>query len=160
MRFLVLLAFALWCLTVCADVLERRVVAVADGDTIMLLDSNRQQHTIRLAGIDAPEKAQPYGQRSKQHLSDLAFGKGAKADCYKIDRYDRDVCTVFVNGQDVGLLQFDAGLAWWFRKYAHEQLPRDRIDYEAAEDRAAADRIGLWQDANPVPPWEWRQKHR
>ena len=65
-----------------------------------------------------------------------------------------------MNGQDVSLAQLDAGLAWWFRKYAHEQLPRDRIDYEAAEDRAAADRLGLWQDANPVPPWEWRHKHR
>ena len=142
-----------------AEVLDGRVVAVADGDTLTLLDSNRQQHRIRLAGIDAPEKAQPFGQRSKQHLSELAFGKDAKADCYKVDRYDRDVCTVFVNGQDVGLAQLDAGLAWWYRKYAHEQLPRDRIDYEAAEDRAAADRVGLWQDANPVPPWEWRYKH-
>jgi endonuclease YncB( thermonuclease family) len=136
------------------------VVGVADGDTITLLDSNRQQHRIRLAGIDAPEKAQPFGQRSKQHLSDLAFGKQAKADCYKIDRYDRDVCTVYVDGKDIGLAQIDAGLAWWFRKYAHEQLPKDRIDYEAAEDRAAADRVGLWQDKNPVPPWEWRREHR
>ncbi len=136
------------------------MVAVADGDTITLLDSNRQQHRIRLAGIDAPEKAQPFGQRSKQHLSELAFGKEAKADCYKVDRYDRDVCTVYVGGKDVGLAQLDAGLAWWYRKYAHEQLPRDRTDYEAAEDRAAADRTGLWQDKNPVPPWEWRREHR
>jgi endonuclease YncB( thermonuclease family) len=111
-------------------------------------------------GSTRQRKTQPFGQRSKQHLSELAFGKEAKADCYKVDRYDRDVCTVYVNGKDVGLAQLDAGLAWWFRKYAHEQLPRDRIDYEAAEDRAAADRIGLWKDANPVPPWEWRHKHR
>ena len=72
----------------------------------------------------------------------------------RIDRYDRDVRTVYVNGKDVGLAQLDAGLAWWFRKYAHEQLPRDRIDYEAAEDR-----VGLWQDKHPVPPWEWRHEH-
>jgi endonuclease YncB( thermonuclease family) len=77
-------------------------------------------------------------------LSELAFGKEAKADCYKIDRYDRAVCTIDVNGRDVGLAQLDAGLAWWYRKYAHEQLPRDRVVYESAEDRAAADRIGLW----------------
>ena len=81
-----------------ADVLEGRVVSVADGDTSTLLDSNRQHHRIRLAGIDAPEKVQPFGQRSKQHLSELAFGKDGKADCHKIDRYDRGVCTVFVNG--------------------------------------------------------------
>jgi endonuclease YncB( thermonuclease family) len=160
MRSLLLFLLAFSALPAWAEVIEGRVVSVADRDTITLLDSNRQQHRIRLAGIDAPERAQPFGQRSKQHLSELAFGKEAKADCYKVDRYDRDVCTVYVNGKDVGLAQLDAGLAWWFRKYAHEQLPRDRIDYEAAEDRAAADRIGLWKDANPVPPWEWRHKHR
>jgi len=74
--------------------------------------------------IDAPEKAQPFGQRSKQHLSQLVFGKQAKADCYKVDRYDRDVCTVYVDGKDVGLAQLEAGLAWWFRKYAHERRLR------------------------------------
>ena len=119
------------------------MVGVADGDTITLLDANRQQHRIRLAGIEsALRKLSRSASASKQHLTGAAFGKDAKADCYKIDRYDRDVCTVYVNGKDVGLAQLDAGLAWWFRKYAHEQPPKDRIDYEAAEDRAAADRIG------------------
>ena len=65
-----------------------------------------------------------------------------------------------MTGRDVGLAQLDAGLAWWFRKYAHEQLPRDRVDYEAADDGAATDRIGLWQDANAMPPWEGRHMHR
>jgi len=71
-------------------ILEGRVASVADGVTITLLASNRQQHKIRLAGIDAPERAQPFALRSKQHLSERAFGKDANADCYKIDRYDRD----------------------------------------------------------------------
>ena len=158
-RLPALLAFAVWSATASAEILEGRVVGIADGDTITLLDSNRQQHRIRLAGIDAPEKAQPFGQR-EQHLSGLAFGKDAKADWYKIDRYDRDVCIIYVNGKDVGLAQLDAGLAWWFRKYAHEQPPKERIDHEAAEDRAAADSVGLWQDKTPIPPWEWRHQHR
>jgi len=98
--------------------------------------------------------------RSKQHLSDLAYRRKAKADCYKTDRYGREVCAVFVDGKDVGLEQIMAGMAWWFRKYASEQLPRNRIDYESAEEKAAADRTGLWQDANPVPPWEWRARSR
>ena len=110
-----------------------------------------------MENIDAPEKSQPFGQRSKEHMSELAFGKEARADCYKVDRYGRDVCTVFVNGKDVGLAQLDAGLAWWYRKYAHEQHPRDRAEYESVEDRAAADLVGLWQDKNPIPPWEWRR---
>jgi endonuclease YncB( thermonuclease family) len=75
-----LLAFALWSLTVWADVLEGRVVGVADGGTITLLDGNRQQHGIRLAGIDAPEKAQPFGLRSKQHLSKNSFVKKCTKD--------------------------------------------------------------------------------
>ena len=159
MRLLVVLLFVLRSAAVWAEVVQGRVVFVTDGDTITLLDGSRQQHKIRLAGIDAPEKGQAFGQRSKQHLADLAFGKDAKADCYKVDRYGRDVCTVYVNGQDVGLAQLDAGLAWWYRKYAHEQPPKERTDYESAEDRAAADRVGLWQDANPMPPWEWRRAH-
>jgi len=156
--FLLLLAlgsFAAW-----ADVLEGRVIGVADGDTITLLDSNHQQHRIRIGGIDAPEKGQPFGTRSKMNLSNLAFGRDARADCYKVDRYRRDVCTIYVHGKDVGLAQIEAGLAWWYRKYAHEQHPRDRVAYESAEDRAAADRVGLWQDKHPVPPWEWRSEHR
>ena len=75
MRSLTLVLLALWVLSAWAETFEGRVVSVADGDTITLLDSNRQQHRIRLAGIDAPEKAQPFGQRSKQHLSELAFGR-------------------------------------------------------------------------------------
>ncbi len=93
-----LLVAAIRSVAASADVFEGRVVGVTDGDTITILDAQRQQHKIRLAGIDAPEKGQPYGQRSKQHLADLAFGKDAKAECYKRDRYGREVCTVYVNG--------------------------------------------------------------
>jgi endonuclease YncB( thermonuclease family) len=103
MHAVLLLILGVSSLTAWADLIEGLVVAVADGDTITLLDSNRHQHKIWLAGIDAPEKAQPFGQRSKQHLAEMAFGKEAKADCYKVDRYDRDVCNVYVNGKDVGL---------------------------------------------------------
>jgi endonuclease YncB( thermonuclease family) len=159
MRTAILLASALWCLPALAELTEGRVVAVADGDTITLLGVSKTQHKIRIAGIDAPEKAQPFGQRSKQSLSALAFGQQARADCYKQDRYGREVCTVFVDGKDVGLAQLDAGLAWWFRRYANEQAPKQRLEYESAEDRAAADRVGLWQDENPVPPWERRKGH-
>src|SRR5262245_23816661 len=124
----------LLCLALClapaawADVLSGKIVSVADGDTVTLLDGDNQQHRIRLAGIDAPEAHQAHGQRSRQHLAELTYRKEAKADCYKRDRYGRSVCTVYVDGQDVGLAQLDAGMAWWFRKYAHEQPPRQRVD--------------------------------
>jgi endonuclease YncB( thermonuclease family) len=62
-------------------------------------------------------------------MAELAFGKKAAADSYKIDRYRRLICTVYVDGKDVGLAQLDAGLAWWYRKYANEQPPQERLTY-------------------------------
>ena len=72
--------------------LTGRVVSVADGDTVTLLDANLRQHRIRLSGIDAPEKRQPFGNRSRLHLGALVFGKQVTADCPKKDRYKRAVC--------------------------------------------------------------------
>jgi endonuclease YncB( thermonuclease family) len=135
-------------------------VGITDGDTITLLDSANRQHKIRLGGIDAPERGQPFGNVSRQHLAGLTIGKQAEADCPKVDRYERLVCRVLVDGKDVALAQLNAGLAWWYRKYANEQPPQERLTYEAAEDKAAVDRIGLWTDKNPVPPWEWRRLKR
>jgi endonuclease YncB( thermonuclease family) len=94
MRLLLLFLLAVWSPSGWAEVVEGRVVGVADGDTITLLDKHYHQHRIRIAGIDAPELGQPFGRRSKQHMAQLAFGRDAKADCYKVDRYDRDVWKV------------------------------------------------------------------
>ena len=132
------------------------VVSVADGDTITLLDNTQTQHKIRLGGIDAPEKAQPYGQPSKQSLSDMVFGKTVTVDTDKTDRYGREVGKVLVDGMDANLEQLKKGLAWHYKAYEREQTPSGRRNYAAAEKDAAAARLGLWQDAEPVPPWEWR----
>jgi endonuclease YncB( thermonuclease family) len=123
-----------------------------------VLDSQHQQHKIRLAGIDAPEKKQPFGQRSKQHLSDIVFDKEVTLDCGKVDRYRREVCVVLIKGRDANLTQIEAGMAWWYRKYAKEQTAQQRVNYEAAEVRARAGKMGLWTDADPVPPWEFRHR--
>ena len=93
-------------------VVEGRVVGVSDGDTITVLDDANTQHKIRFAGISAPEKAQPFGERSKQSLSALVFQKRAEACCHKKDRYGREVCAVYVDLRDVGLEQIRAGMAW------------------------------------------------
>jgi endonuclease YncB( thermonuclease family) len=116
-----------------ADELRGEVVKVTDGDTLTLLTADKHQHKIRIAGIDAPERKQPFGNRSKQNLSRLAYGKEAEADCPKRDRYGRQVCKVYVAGQDVGLRQIYDGLAWWYRAYAHEQSSEDRKRYEFEE---------------------------
>ncbi len=143
-----------------AEQITGRIIGVADGDTVTLLDASKQQHKIRLSGIDAPEKAQPFGQRSKQHLADLAHGREVIADCGKVDRYQRRVCKILLNGRDLNLQQIEVGLAWWYRKYLSEQQLFDRSSYEAAESLARNDRRGLWRDSDPMPPWDWRKSSR
>ena len=148
-----------------------RVIGVSDGDTISVLDDQRQVHKIRLAGIDAPEKAQPFGQRSKAGMSATVFNREVEVIGSKRDRYGRIVAKVLVaetecaaadcpKSRDAGLLQVQAGLAWWYRAYAREQRPEDRVRYEAAETGARQQRMGLWQDKDPTPPWDWRRQPR
>lgn len=137
-----------------------RVVGVSDGDTITLLDASRQQHKIRLSGIDAPEKAQPYGQHSKEHLSRLIFNRQVSAECGKTDKYRRQVCKVVLDGTDINLAQIRAGMAWWYRQYAREQADADRAVYERAEYGAQEARLGLWRHPNPEAPWEWRHRRK
>lgn len=145
-----------------AIALEGRVVGVSDGDTITLLDAGNKQHKIRLAGIDAPESGQAFGNRAKQALSDCAFGKKATTEGTKIDKYGRTVAKVIVGGVDCNLRQIELGFAWHYKKYENEQTPIDRRSYANAEERAVALKSGLWADlatgvlAKPVPPWEWR----
>jgi endonuclease YncB( thermonuclease family) len=150
-----------------AETLLGRVVGVADGDTITVLDADRQQHKIRLQGIDAPEKAQPFGERSKQNLSRMVFGKDVRVEWEKRDKYKRIVGKVWVQPEscptcpmtlDAGHAQITVGLAWWYRKYAGEQSPQDRSAYEFSEQEARERRVGLWADPDPVPPWEWRRR--
>ncbi len=88
------------------------VVHVADGDTITVLDAGKVQHKVRLAGIDAPEKAQPFGQRSRESLADLVAGRTVIVETHKKDRYGRYVGKVILNSRDVNLEQIRRGMAW------------------------------------------------
>jgi len=145
---------------VAARDLAGRVVGVQDGDTVTVLDASNQQHRIRLAGIDAPEKAQAFGTAAKEHLARLAYGKQADLRCAKRDRYGREVCSLYVGARDVGLEQVRSGHAWWYREYAREQSFEDRAVYETAESDAREARRGLWRDASPQAPWAWRRHAR
>ena len=147
--------------------LTGRVVAVADGDTITVLDAGQRQTKVRLSGIDAPEKKQPYGARSKQYLSGLVFGKVVEVDWKKHDRYGRILGTVLApDGNcaaadcaktvDAGLAQLSAGFAWHYKQYEKDQPRIERERYAAAEREAHLKRLGLWADPYPTPPWEWR----
>jgi endonuclease YncB( thermonuclease family) len=135
-----------------AATLEGRVVGVLDGDTVTLLESGRTQHRVRLAHIDAPEKGQPFGAASKGSLSSLIFGKEVKADCPETDRYGRKVCVLLLpDGTNVNLEQVRRGMAWHYERYSRDAA------YAEAEVRARQQRVGLWAERSPTPPWEWRR---
>ena len=159
-QVLVAIAFTVLSSSAYAETLVGRVVGIADGDKLTLLDTSNTQHKIRLAGIDSPEKNQPFGQVCKQSLSGLAYDHSAQIDWKKMDRYGRIIGKVLVDGRDVNLEQIRRGCGWHYKKYMNEQILGDRLSYGKAEESAMVSKVGLWTDAEPVPPWEWRRDHR
>lgn len=143
-----------------ADVVSGKVVRVADGDTITVLDAQMQQHKIRLAGIDAPERRQAFGQRSREFLASLVAAQQVEVETEKTDKYGRSVGKVLLQGRDVNLAVVAAGLAWHYKEYESEQSPADRLLYSNAEQEARDLRKGLWVDPAPEAPWDWRHNGR
>jgi endonuclease YncB( thermonuclease family) len=143
-----------------AGSLTGRVVRVTDGDTIVVLDSNNAQHKIRLTGIDAPERKQAFGTKSKEHLSESVAGKFVVVEYSKRDYYKRILGKVLLSGEDMNLEQLRAGLAWHYKKYQNEQSLRDRKQYTNVEIEAREELRGLWNDPQPIPPWDYRHGQR
>jgi endonuclease YncB( thermonuclease family) len=144
-----------------AETFTGQVIGIADGDTITILladGGQRVPRKIRIAGIDAPEGKQPFGSSAKQTMSALAFGREGTAECSNIDRYQRDVCKVTVEGRDIGLEMIRAGMAWHFKRYQRNQSKTDRKAYADEEENAQANRVGLWKSLDAIPPWLWRKK--
>ena len=167
-RYLSILVVTFVTSTADADI-SGKVVAVTDGDTIKILDNNNVQHKIRLTGIDAPEKAQPFGNASRKHLAFLVAGKDVRIETSKRDRYGRVLGKVWVQPQDcpacgktlnANLAQILAGMAWWYQDYAGDQPTQDRVRYESAVKEARKRQLGLWSEPDPVPPWAWRRGQR
>ena len=125
---------------------------IGDGDTIDVLDAVRTPHRIRLGGIDAPEKAQPFGARSKQHLSEQVFGKQVDVQFSKADQNGRPVGKVMVNGRDANLEQIRSGFAWHYKKYQKDQLASDRAIYAEAEISARQIKAGCGAIPNRCRP--------
>jgi len=125
------------------------VVGVADGDTITVLRDN-EQVKVRLAEIDAPEKAQAFGSKSKQALSALVFNKQVFVVDQGKDKYKRTIGRVYQGDIDVSAKQVRMGMAWVYRKYSKDKR------LLSLENQAREQRLGLWIDAEPIPPWAWR----
>ena len=149
-KFLISSLLILCFSTYAGEMLEGRVVGVHDGDTVTLLRAGDRQLKVRLAQIDAPELDQAFGQQSKQSLSEMVFNKTIKVEKETIDKYGRTVGTLFVNDLDANKEQIKRGMAWVYRKYLHDQ---SLLSLEEAARQAKA---GLWADANPMAPWDYR----
>ncbi len=155
-----------------ADTLQGKVVKIADGDTVTIVDDSGKKHRIRLMGIDAPEKNQSYGDVSTQSLVELVSGKTVTIEYERLDRYKRIIGKVLVDPPgdvfclaldcvkkiDVGLEQIKVGLAWHYKKYQGEQEENDRRAYSEAEIGARAEIKGLWAEKEPMAPWRWRRR--
>jgi len=129
-----------------------KVVAVADGDTITVM-RDLVPVKLRLLEIDAPEKKQAFGARSKQSLSDLCFNKTATLIEKGRDRYGRTLARVSCEGVDANAEQVRRGMAWVYDRYV-----TDRALYAVQTEARDAGR-GLWADPDAVPPWQWRRGH-
>ena len=146
-----------------------KVVAVTDGDTIKVLDADNKLYKVRLTGIDAPERAQPFGNASRKHLATLVAGKDVRIEFSKTDRYARVLGKVWVQPPDckdcgrtldANLAQIVAGMAWWYQYYADEQPLQDRERYKSAVSEARKRKLGLWSEPDAIPPWAWRRGTR
>jgi endonuclease YncB( thermonuclease family) len=160
MRLRILIALLIAHTGLSAATLTGKTVRVTDGDTIVILGEGNVQHKIRLQGIDAPERGQAYGTKSKEHLSDVVAGRFVVVEYDKRDRYGRIVGKVLVGGQDACLEQISSGYAWHYKKYQNEQTETDQQLYSEAEIEARKDKRGLWQHPHAISPWEYRSAER
>ena len=132
-----------------------------DGDTFDLRSTDRGVIRVRFGAIDTPERGQAYSRKAREHLGKLLRAGPITARCYKDDGRSREICLVTVQGQDVGLQMIEAGLAWHFKRFEHEQTHEAREAYSEAETKARTERVGLWAFSEPpMPPWECRQRLR
>jgi len=135
------------------DAVEGWVERVSDGDTVRLSVVGRDSITVRLYGIDAPERDQPHGDTAAQALARKIDGARVTAVSVDTDQYGRLVATLFKDGNNINLQMVSEGHAWWYQSYA-----RGEQALAAAERRARTDRRGLWADRNPTEPWVWRRR--
>ena len=137
-----------------------RVTAVADGDSLTITDQAKRSYRVRLQGIDAPERGQPFSASSKAALSKLIVGRDVVVLQQKSDQYGRVVGKLRINGRDVALEQLRSGLVWVYTYHSNDMTAADRAEYLAAQRSARLARQGLWSEVQPIPPWQFRRNVR
>jgi endonuclease YncB( thermonuclease family) len=133
-----------------AQQFHAKVVKIVDGDTYDVVDSMQKLSRVRMNGIDAPEKKQAFGQRSKDILGRWCFNKTVLVKVYSKDRNGRFIADSYINGKSLSLIMVEEGMAWHFKKYSKDTVLAN------AELKARAAKKGLWADGNAVPPWQYR----
>lgn len=139
-----------------AESISGRVVNVSDGDTVTILINEAETIKVRLSEIDAPEKNQPWGNKSKQALTALISNQNVTISAHGKDRYGRTLGTIYLNQKNINKLMVQNGEAWAYTKYVSDQ------EYFLFQEQAKTQKIGLWSIGldQPTPPWEWRQKSK
>jgi len=133
---------------------DGRCVALSDGDTITVLDANKVEHKIRLAGIDAPENRQAFGSKAREALATKVFKQSVRVEVIDVDRFKREVGRVDLGERFINMEMVHDGFAW---RYVIYDKPGE---FTVAENDARERRRGLWADPHPVAPWEWRKAKR
>ena len=154
LKSLIILSFLLISSTVQATEYKGKVIAVLDGDTVKIRISKTEKIKVRLAQIDAPEKAQAFGMRSKKALSKLISGEVVRVVEEDVDRYGRIVGRIYHGKRDINAVMVKKGMAWVYRKYSKDQ------SLIRMERQAKTAKKGLWKDNNPLEPWEFRKPKR
>lgn len=133
---------------------------VLDGDSVILRAADQQTHEIRLAAIDAPEYDQAYAELAKQYLTKLIHNQTVCVRWQYIDDYQRKIGTVFLGDKDINLNLISEGLAWHYKRFQTTQSPENRQRYSQYEHDARVANIGIWSQAYPIAPWNWRMQER
>lgn len=143
------------------------IKTIHDGDSFNAYASDGKLIRVRIAGIDAPERTQPYSQKAKAALEAMLSSGPIRIEAVTLDRFDRWVANIYVNDTDIGLAMVDQGWAWYFRRYKDDLQTFQQIRFELAEQTARRNRLGLWAgleaasrnpDLAPEPPWQFRER--
>jgi endonuclease YncB( thermonuclease family) len=142
------------------ETLSGKVIGIADGDTLTILIDGNSQVKVRLAGIDAPEKTQAFGNASKKLLSNKVFSQNIKVEARGKDKYGRVLGIIRLGDQDINEYMIAEGLAWHYKKYAKDQPAGEADQYSRTEEIARLNKKGLWVQENPTPPWDYRAEKK
>lgn len=129
------------------------MIGVKDGDTYVIL-KNKRQETVRLHGVDCPEKSQDYGQEAKAYASRIVFGKEVDVIYTGKDRYNRLISILLCGSDTINTILLQSGMAWHYCKYDKN------MHWHSLQEKAKNNRIGLWSIDNPTPPWDFRKNNR